>query len=499
MKLFVSCIFLFNAIYSYGQNRTLNWLIGNDSYPLNRVGIDFSNDTAKVYDIYSPMPLFVTNASICDTAGQILFYTNGIYVANRNHEVLSNSVDFNPGWATNYYQYSGHGFSQGCLFIPYPSSDSLYWLFYVTGEQFFAHGSTQVQPLHLSCSLIDLSLDNGFGGIVAEKKNVYCIDDTVSQGRLTACKHANGRDWWIISHKFYSNIFYKLLVTPNGIYGPYQQEVGPYHTSNDFSGMATFSPDGTRYAVIRHDNFAELYDFDRCSGELSSPYILTIPDSTYPYYSHGGAFSANSRFLYADTYKKIWQYDTWATDPENSMVLVSEWDGISEPFNTWFFLGQLAPDNKIYISTFNSCYSLHIIDQPDSFGIACKVIQRGLELPDSNSNFSVPNHPNYDLGPLSGSPCDTLLISTPLTSKIEASFRIAPNPVSEWLNIIYNTKEDCLLTLYDINGRKIGYVSLFYYFKNRLLNVRNLTDGVYFAVITCNEVKLWSEKIVVQR
>ncbi|HUM45836.1 MAG TPA: T9SS type A sorting domain-containing protein, partial [Chitinophagales bacterium] len=130
---------------------------------------------------------------------------------------------------------------------------------------------------------------------------------------------------------------------------------------------------------------------------------------------------------------------------------------------------------------------------------ACNVLQHGLQLPDSNTNFSVPNHSNYDLGPLLGSPCDTLLISAPLTSKIEASFRIATNPVNEWLNIIYNTKDDCSLLLYDINGKIVASISLYHYFKNRLLNVSHLPVGVYLAIVTCKGEKVWSEQVVVQR
>lgn len=499
MKLFVSCIFIFNVIYSCAQNRTLNWLIGNDSYPLNRVGIDFSNDTAHVYNIYSPMPLFVTNASICDTSGQLLFYTNGISIENRNHQILSNSFDFNPGWATDLAESYGLAISQAVLFLPRPMNPDNYYIFHMSAEVYDINNEQEVQPLHLGVSEISTFLDAGLGGIVSGRKNIHVLNDTLSQGRLTACKHANGRDWWVITHKFYSDIFFIFLITPDSIYGPFNQQIGSVYTSNDIWGMANYSSDGTKYATIQNNNIVELYDFDRCNGEFSNPRTLTIPDdSLTPYHSLGGTFSADSRFLYAYTYKKVWQYDTWEADVENSKLLVAKWDSIDDPVNTYFFMSQLAPDNKIYISTFNSCYSLHIIDQPDSFGIACNVIQRGLELPDSNSNFSVPNHPNYDLGPLPGSPCDTLLISAPLSSKIESSFRIATNPVNEWLNIIYNTKDDCLLTLYDINGRKVGYVSLFHYFKNRLLNVRNLTEGIYFAVITCNEVKLWSEKIVVQ-
>ena len=351
------------------------------------------------------MPLFTTNASICDTTGALLFYTNGIYIANRENDTLTNSKDFNPGTFTDMWAYYGHCLPQGCLFLPVPESDSLYWIFNVTGEFFEAHGGLDLQPLHLSCSLIDASLSNGLGGIVDGYKNIYCIDDTISQGRLTACKHANGRDWWVVTHKYYSDVFYTLLVTPDSIYGQFQQSIGSEFTSNDIWGMAVFSPDGSKYVTISNVDTVEIYDFDRCTGQFSNPVQVIIND---PELTLGGAISASSRFLYVNTYTGIYQIDLTVADLQSSTIQVALWDSIDDPFNTYFFLEQLAPDNKIYVSTYNGSFSLHVINSPDSLGLLCNVVQRGLELPDSNSNFSVPNHPNYDLGPLQGSPCDTL-------------------------------------------------------------------------------------------
>jgi hypothetical protein len=50
---------------------------------------------------------------------------------------------------------------------------------------------------------------------------------------------------------------------------------------------------------------------------------------------------------------------------------------------------------------------LHVIHSPDEPGEACQYQQHGITLPTYNSK-SIPNHPNYRLGPLDGSPCDTL-------------------------------------------------------------------------------------------
>jgi PKD repeat protein len=67
----------------------------------------------------------------------------------------------------------------------------------------------------------------------------------------------------------------------------------------------------------------------------------------------------------------------------------------------------LAPDGKIYINSNNRCSYLHVINEPDSLGLACEVCQHCVDLPSVNA-FSMPNFPNYRLGHLEGSPCDTL-------------------------------------------------------------------------------------------
>lgn len=76
---------------------------------------------------------------------------------------------------------------------------------------------------------------------------------------------------------------------------------------------------------------------------------------------------------------------------------------------------------------------------------------------------------------------------------------IVNNPVSDWLNIVYQSPEDALFELFDINGHRVAAMSLYHYFKNRLLNVSSLPAGVYLGTVTENGKRVWSEKVVVER
>jgi hypothetical protein len=137
----------------------------------------------------------------------------------------------------------------------------------------------------------------------------------------------------------------------------------------------------------------------------------------------GMAFSPNNRYLFVgvDAWD-LYQYDLWAADIEASRMLVDTNDGYVEPgwFNATFGPMMPGPDGRIYmIPISGSSRAVHVIDRPDERGKAAKLLQHHITLQTSNAR-SVQNFPNYRLGPIDGSPCDTLDIDN--------------HPVSRWRN-----------------------------------------------------------------
>lgn len=445
--------------------------------------------------IYRVMSFFVTNASICDTSGNLLFYSNGLTIGNRNHDTLENSENFNPGWATDFYEPIGMGNCQGVLILPDPGDEKRYYVFHESGESFIAYNMYQVQPLHLSYSVIDMNLDGGMGGVVDSLKNKYAVVDTLLWGGLTAVKHANGRDWWVIAHRFYTDKYYKFLVTPQGLLGPYEQVIGS-NLMYDVGVQATFSPDGSKYCISNHNGWFDYMSFDRCTGEFSNPISVVSPDSFF----YGSSFSPNSRYIYASSLTNLYQYDTWDINMSSNVVHIAAWDSFVDPAPVLFFMHQLAPDGKIYLSTFNSSLYFNVIKSPDSLGLSCDFQPHSFNLTFPEYNHNLPSFPNYDLGALEGSPCDTIIdVITGIDIRSKYQYRVSPNPVHDYLNIVYESNVDVLFELFDINGNRVVTASLYRYFKNRLIEVSNLPTGIYFSTITKNGKQLWSEKIVVQR
>ncbi|MCX6274677.1 MAG: hypothetical protein NTV09_05685, partial [Bacteroidetes bacterium] len=86
------------AVSVYAQKRNNQWILGGTHYR-NCYKLDFNSgfpDTSTL----NAMGFYDFNTSICDTSGQILFYSNGVEIANRDHDTLSNSQGFNPGTLT---------------------------------------------------------------------------------------------------------------------------------------------------------------------------------------------------------------------------------------------------------------------------------------------------------------------------------------------------------------------------------------------------------------
>ena len=408
--LYISIAFIFINLDVLAQKHDYVWLFGKDSQTDTSFAgtvIDFNSSPPDIYYEFRDMNFNITNASICNADGQLLFYTNGIKVFNWQNEIMENGEGLNPGEYADNNQDRGYVLEQGAMALPVPNSDSLFYLIHV--DKNYPVGNHSFHSKRVYFSLIDMIQNNGSGKVLS--KNVLIFEDFLRAGHITATRHANGRDWWIILKKYSSNEYYFLLVGPSGISLKGIQQIGEPISSNSI-GQTVFSPDGTKYARLNlvgslgDDAYISIFDFDRCTGELSEPLHFTYVDSAW---SGGVAISPNSRFLYVSSFKNVYQYDLWAEDIPASKDTVAVWDGFMVPpvFATTFFLMQLGPDGKIYINSNNAVPYLHVINNPDLPGDSCDVSQHCVALPSWNS-FSLPNFPNYRLGHLQGSPCDTL-------------------------------------------------------------------------------------------
>jgi hypothetical protein len=386
------------------EKRDYIWPFGRgpniESQQVN-IWLDFSQTPPQSYLLPGSINLDIANAGICDVNGNLLFYTNGYVVMNGMHELMENGAGLAPGLMTNDWLPYGLPLDQGAIALPMPGADSIFYLIHARRE-YLLNGPVNGQssgtfPLYYSVIVFDsLSPD----GMVLEK-NVVLTEMPVIHGKLTAVRHANGRDWWILVFKYFSNQYHRFLLSAEGIAGLPMDSVGLPIPAG--VGQAVFSPDGTKFAKLNlhFGPYVDIYSFDRCTGLLSQPVHFRYTESPV----HGGlVFSPNSRYLYVSSDQYIYQYDTWAADIAASRETIVSL--AANPTETDFALAQLGPDGKIYVSGYN-IRDLHIIHNPNAAGAACEFEKKALSF-DYILGRGIPNHPYYGLGPWDGSPCDTL-------------------------------------------------------------------------------------------
>lgn len=460
--------------------------------------IDFHTDPPSI--TYFNIPSFLTGIGlISNQQGDLLFYSNGCSVFNAAHALMANGSEINAGVIADYYcSQNGLGYptSIGIMAIPLPGDTSNYVLLH-----FWADFSTLNKRLQYS--KIDITQSNGLGAVT--QKNEIAFQDTFTN-HLTAVRHGNGRDWWIAAHKGRSNRSLLFLLDPDGIHAPIAQHIGPVWGPRDWSGQSVFSPDGSKYARANPDHGLNLFDFDRCTGALSNPVVVSLAADSAS--ATGVAFSPNSRYLYLSTGLKLFQFDMQAPNIPASKQLIGVYDGFAAPFATTFYQMRLAPNGKIYMSTTNGNRYLHTIHQPDMPGAACNFVQHDLETP-SHFYWALPNFPYFRLYDEQGSPCDTLGInggpwwtSAGEAARGQAQVLLWPNPTDGRLQLFLpgiEAEQEVRLRVADISGRMVLASDLVTTDGNLALDASRLAPGVYFCLVSTAGQTFQPVKFVIAR
>jgi len=460
------------------------------------VGLDFNSGSPALLERPAGQNIWRTNAAICDSDGHLLFYTNGYRVFNRNFQIMPNGDNLNIG---DYVQWGYDELSvhDGAAIVPVPAHPGQYYVFHedLNFADFDTFTSSQL-PTHLFSCVVDMALDNGNGAVVGGQKDLVMLSDTLVETGFKVIKHGNGRDYWLLCHEAGSDRFYRFLIDPAGIHGPYEQHTGAALTGFDafFHDVMAINNDGSKLTQLRTlETEIDLYDFNRCTGELYNPRTFSVHDSAF--YLMGAAFSPSGKYLYvtANYWDDLFQFDVTAADIAASRQLISVFSGATNPFNTDYDHLALAPDGKIYVNTYGGNRSLHVIHQPDSAGLACDFEENGLSVNPPGINWrSVPNVVNYSLGPLYGSGCDTLT-STKALPTAAFTLGVYPNPFSNELQLsVGGLTTKAMVEITDVLGRTV-YSNAFSpsgYSIHRGVDVSLLSSGVYVLTLTANNERL---------
>jgi len=397
------CILVSLTPFVSGQNEASVWCFGYG------VGLDFKKAPPDTFRAAKYFFTLEGSASISDTSGNLLFYTNGDSVWNKNHVAMKNGYDM--GISNNPVTASA---SQGALIVPLPNSNSLYYVFTTDDAEHRLKNGYRY-------SIVDMSLNNGLGDVTTKAQ---LLVDTVLE-KQTAILHSNCTDIWVITHEYNSDAFYAFQLTENGLTSPpVISHVGQIQTGIDkipstgtinyqpesmARGYMQSSPDGKKIVVLpfsdyhRYPGPVEVFSFDNATGEISLDYTVEDVDSVVYY---GASFSSNSEVLYLTAGWHglfLHQFDMRS---ENSKDFLASRNVIHElPMgsNPSVFGGlSLATDGKIYISSHKRW--MDVIHQPNILGSGCGYEHQYINLP-SFSAHSVPNFMQSYFLPKDEDPC----------------------------------------------------------------------------------------------
>jgi hypothetical protein len=351
-------------------------------------------------------------------------------------------------------------------------------------------------------TVVNMNGNNG-KGVVTTKNQILMGGGLTFE--LEAMKHANGEDWWIVATEMFQNGFYRFLLTKDSITGPFYQQIGASMHGNYFS-QATFSPDGAKFARFDTYNDLDVFDFDRCTGLLSNNQHITIID-TIDTYAGGGfsgiVFSPSSQYLYVNSGGySVYQFDILANSIAASIDTVAIYDGYYQltPSNgSTFFLGQLAPNGKIYFNSWSNLDVLHVIHSPDSAGAACNFEQHGFQLP--SAGLTLPNFPHFRTPALSV-PCDTVTSTTAIEAATEEDWvTIYPNPANNYLVIEWDLKaaKSGVLIIYNTLGQVVQQTTLNPRKGQQEVSLPNLPSGMYICKLFFDNKSVHEEKIIIEQ
>ncbi len=477
---FICIIFLFLNVSA--QKETTNWVFGDSLL------MTFTDTGINCVQIPTNI-ICEASASISDSSGNLLFHTDGKYVWNRLYSLMPNGCCLN---VDQYWIYAS-SVTQGIVIIPKPDNPDKYYIFTIANDT-------------LSYSIVDMNLNGSLGDVELQNQNV--LFDTIME-KMHAVKHANGRDWWLIVHERIpsfnpgvTNKFYKFLITPDEILGPFVQNVGNLIDFYTSVGEMNFSPDGSKLALSGY-NFVEIFDFDRCTGELNEfAYIDNFDMGAFDGY--GLSFSPDGNKIYISSINSnlLYQYCLNCNDSiEDTKVLLFD-----NPYGG-YSIGQheLGPDGKIY---FVICYSelpnntytnknmnLCVINEPNLEGVACNVDTSTIWLGGRRAITGLPNMVNYNLGAIVGSDCDTLGVGVNTIPEKEI-FTVFPNPTSDILNINNSGANNFIYSFTLNNALGVEIYTVPKLLNYQKIDLKSLPAGVYFYTIYNDDKIIQSGSVI---
>ncbi|MDT0688488.1 T9SS type B sorting domain-containing protein [Salegentibacter sp. F188] len=377
-------IYVFFAAEAEAQNEASTWYFGDNA------GLSFNGDTPTSL-LNGRLQTVEGSTSISDRNGNLLFYTDGITVYNRNHSPMRNGDNLKGNVSS----------TQSAIVVPRPGNPSRYYIFTVDKPDYYLSAEDPLEGVNYS--EVDMTLDSGRGAIIPGRKNIHLVtynpsdpieNEFKSSEKISAVIGGDCVSYWVVTQ--FTNKFYSFRVSSEGVenapvisafsenFPPIINEIEVNITAG---GYLKISPDGKKMAAAFSNSSLQnsgmggskkngkvfLYDFDDLTGKVSNAQLLL--ENSYPY---GVEFSPESTKVYvtANIFREndvldrseLYQFDLASPGIANSRTIIHSSRNVAGAL-------QLAPDGRIYRAgypTDDGGYLNHnflsVINEPENAG-----------------------------------------------------------------------------------------------------------------------------------
>ncbi|MCX7737761.1 MAG: T9SS type A sorting domain-containing protein [Candidatus Kapabacteria bacterium] len=355
---------LLSCFNVYSQKEEYNWYFGFNA------GLDFST-TPPTATTNSAMSQYEGCAVASDRDGNLMFYTNGINVYNKNHQIMLNGSGL----------LGDNSSTHSALIVSHPGNKNLIYIF-TSPSQGSSNG--------LRYNIVDMRGDGGLGEVISKNNLLY----TPASEKLLCVRHSNGKEFWVLTHELNTNRFRIYNIDKDGLNTtPTIQGIGRAHTTTSSNTNAISyiraNNAGSKVALAVYSlSFVEIFDFDNSTGVLSNPITLSTSEFSQVY---GLEFSPDDTKLYVTKLyppSKIFQIDLSSNDPAQMLSTMFVVDSSASNYE-WGALKK-APDGKIYVTRYNKT-NLSIINNPNQSGSACNFVLNGISLNNKRSGLGFPS------------------------------------------------------------------------------------------------------------
>jgi PKD domain len=454
MKNFVMAVIVLLTCQCYAQKHDYVWLKGGgldlNLYPslgstevIKSSFFDFNNDTLLFYERDS-FNVMINGATYSNKSGELMVHSSCGQLYNKYGNIVSGTEWFGIDSSfiqpccyisENEYLPSAVNLTNSIFFIPLDNSDDRIGIIqsYIVPADFAR--STQLQ--------IGILIVDSLGELSLEKKqlplpyqnytDINNADHKFAPPILN--RHANGKDWWcLIPGDESSNVVEKVLITADTTIYMGQTFLLETMVENQLPELidmqGVFTQNGDQLIIKSVSNGIYVLDFDRCTGNLTyngqgikKQFYQYEPLANYELLAMQIGYSVTNlivddtdRFVYITLGGAIVRFDKDAIDFATSEDTIFFLPEIFEPVESSSRLVSFAlgPDGKIYIFN-NAAGFAYVLENPSEPIVGNLIFTRITQPMEPDSLVARwrlwQNFPHYRLGPIDGSPCDTLGIN----------------------------------------------------------------------------------------